>query len=455
MKPHAIVAVIGSLWLLHRRWQHSSSKAKQEQPSQPTALQHATSVIAHSGTNANLAQPPPPIPAAALTSGTISVQAVKPMLGAVLQWIFLILLGAAMSLTAVKGAWDVFAVLVAAAGVQLGGQLARGMSGSSRRSSSSPRVARGSSSASSQPRSAAASQEPSTAALSWPPVPPPSPDPRLQGVWVKDPSRSEPMDEAIAAMRLNGLVRSAVRLIRGLELDVRGGRFNMAIFSVIAWFKVRESYGLDGGVGQYNRRDLRRGKHSGSVAVQPDGSLLLSLTWGEPLPGSGTDHFAVVSAASSAAAAAGGAAAASGGGGGGGGGGEEWASGAARVVPPPSLPAAAAAAEGDLLVVTSTLQLLAGPASGRTITYRTVYVRVGGRGGGGGRQQQQNNNSQLQSQQATLTPPQQQQQGLIQRPQTPEQLPQPQQLMLLSQAQQDTRQQQNELGAGTGEDGSG
>jgi hypothetical protein len=49
------------------------------------------------------------------------------------------------------------------------------------------------------------------------------------------------MDEATAVMRLNGIVRTAVRLIRGLEIDLealKGGRFNMAIFSVIAFFKV-------------------------------------------------------------------------------------------------------------------------------------------------------------------------------------------------------------------------
>jgi hypothetical protein len=40
-------------------------------------------------------------------------------------------------------------------------------------------------------------------------------------------------------MNLNALVRTAVRLIKGIELDVTGGRFNMAVFSAIGWFKAR------------------------------------------------------------------------------------------------------------------------------------------------------------------------------------------------------------------------
>ena len=47
------------------------------------------------------------------------------------------------------------------------------------------------------------------------------------------------MDEACSVMRLNGLVRTAVRLIRGVELSgLEQRRFDMAVFSIIAWFKV-------------------------------------------------------------------------------------------------------------------------------------------------------------------------------------------------------------------------
>ena len=40
----------------------------------------------------------------------------------------------------------------------------------------------------------------------------------MNGAWAKDKGASDPMDEACQAMRLNGLVRSAVGLIKGVEI---------------------------------------------------------------------------------------------------------------------------------------------------------------------------------------------------------------------------------------------
>jgi hypothetical protein len=40
-------------------------------------------------------------------------------------------------------------------------------------------------------------------------------------------------------LRLNGIMRTAVRLIRGLNLELDGPRFSFGVFSVISWFKVR------------------------------------------------------------------------------------------------------------------------------------------------------------------------------------------------------------------------
>ncbi|GFR41900.1 hypothetical protein Agub_g2690 [Astrephomene gubernaculifera] len=206
---------------------------------------------------------------------------------------------------------------------------------------------------------------------------PPAPDARLTGVWVKDPSRSDPLDEAMDAMQLGGLTRTAVRLVRGLELDVRGGsRFELAVFSVVPWFKVRERYPLDGSEVQCGRRDLRRGKHSGSVAVQPDGSLLLSFTWGEPFAGSGYDHLAVVPAATLAAAAVAPAPADPTEAGASAGGDSSGAGAAAAAAEPGSGGASGGGGGGEVLVVTSVMKV-GGAAGGacRTVTYRTVYVR--------------------------------------------------------------------------------
>lgn len=63
----------------------------------------------------------------------------------------------------------------------------------------------------------------------------------------------------MAAMRLNRMVRTAVRLIKGLRVRQSAEDFEIAILSGILWFKVVERYPLNGGVRQFKRRDLRRG----------------------------------------------------------------------------------------------------------------------------------------------------------------------------------------------------
>lgn len=61
----------------------------------------------------------------------------------------------------------------------------------------------------------------------------------------QDGHRSESMDGACRLMHLNGIVRQAIRLIKGLEIHVLQGEalaapvFEMAVFSVLPWFKVR------------------------------------------------------------------------------------------------------------------------------------------------------------------------------------------------------------------------
>ncbi|KAG2486408.1 hypothetical protein HYH03_014984 [Edaphochlamys debaryana] len=358
MKPQAVAALAGAslLYLLKRRRQNRLQEDVAPLP--PLVLPQHGSPSGPAALGVPLGLPPSSLAASTASerASGVSSSSAKSVVGAVLQWVFLILLGAAIATTAAKGAWDVFGLLLAAALVQLGGQLAKWMAGAAGDRGSGSR--RGGSKTPRAPRASAADASSAAAAAAAVAVARPvvlRADPRLAGVWVKDGHRSETMEPALKLMHLNGIVRTAVKLIRGLEIDPRAlaaGRMDLAIFSVIAWFKVRESYPLDGTVGHFNRRDLRRGKHAASVAVQPDGSLLLTVSWGEPLSGSGNDHFVLVPG--------GGAAATSGGGGGGG-----------------ELTSAAAARDDDLLVVTSTLRLAG--ADGPTVSYRTVYHR-GGRG---------------------------------------------------------------------------
>jgi hypothetical protein len=117
---------------------------------------------------------------------------------------------------------------------------------------------------------------------------------------LQDRAASDSLDPAITAMRLNMLIRRAVTLVRGIEIKqvlglvhwstaARGWscssgpgavgfarwlpllrsmdwcavqddqEFEMAVFSVVPWFKVIERYPLSGEERQFKRRDLRRG----------------------------------------------------------------------------------------------------------------------------------------------------------------------------------------------------
>lgn len=96
--------------------------------------------------------------------------------------------------------------------------------------------------------------------------------------------------------------------------------------------------------------------------MRSDGALVLSMRWGEPIAGEGTDIFQILPAGAAAAAAAGGAGAGAGeqqGGGGGEGG-----------------PCSRAPHKDDVLLVTSTLRLGSGD-SVREIVYKTVHTRKG------------------------------------------------------------------------------
>ena len=55
---------------------------------------------------------------------------------------------------------------------------------------------------------------------------------------AKDKDASDSMDPAMDLMGLNGLIRKAINLVRGVEISITDDTFKMAITSVIPWFKV-------------------------------------------------------------------------------------------------------------------------------------------------------------------------------------------------------------------------
>ncbi|GMH39620.1 hypothetical protein BSKO_07518 [Bryopsis sp. KO-2023] len=116
----------------------------------------------------------------------------------------------------------------------------------------------------------------------------------LSGIWVKDNDASDSLEPVLMAMQLNPIVRAATRLVRGLELTQTENSFRVSVFSVIRWFKIHEEYPMSGIVKTFPRRDLRKGKHRGSIAWVGT-TLRLTVAWDDPLGGWGTDDFTLIS----------------------------------------------------------------------------------------------------------------------------------------------------------------
>lgn len=117
----------------------------------------------------------------------------------------------------------------------------------------------------------------------------------MTGTWVKDSKASDSMAEAIQLAQLNRLTRTAVKLIKGVQILQTDQDFEFAVFSVIGWFKVKETYPMNGSPHQEKRRDLRKGKHTGWIHCVEGGHVKLSLIWDEPYGGRGFDEFRLMS----------------------------------------------------------------------------------------------------------------------------------------------------------------
>jgi hypothetical protein len=147
---------------------------------------------------------------------------------------------------------------------------------------------------------------------------------------AQDRERSDSMAEACDAAQLNGLLRRAVNLMKGLEIALTPEGFSFAVLSVIPLLKIYERcdprpcascsctctqlavampvtmhrllhpdchrvcrYSFDGTITRFGRRDMRRGKAYGRVEPTPAGVMCVS-RWDEPLPGWGKELFRLV-----------------------------------------------------------------------------------------------------------------------------------------------------------------
>ena len=125
---------------------------------------------------------------------------------------------------------------------------------------------------------------------------------RLEGTFVRNNRKSDALDEICDLLRMNWLVRKAVLLVRGIEITTSPDEIKFDIFSVIPWFRVTETYPLNGDPRQHKRRDLRGGVNEGSVRlwrrVGGDGSgdlcVELRNRWNDPHAGEESAVYSLV-----------------------------------------------------------------------------------------------------------------------------------------------------------------
>ena len=105
----------------------------------------------------------------------------------------------------------------------------------------------------------------------------------FSGFWRKDSEASDSMNEAMDLIRLNWLIRAAVNVISGLELQLTADEFMFVVKSRLQ-LNVREVYPTNGEGIRHTRRDMRGGGAVGRCTVTPAGVSLV-LQWEDPLAG--------------------------------------------------------------------------------------------------------------------------------------------------------------------------
>ncbi|CAG9466531.1 unnamed protein product [Pedinophyceae sp. YPF-701] len=120
----------------------------------------------------------------------------------------------------------------------------------------------------------------------------PAPLPDFTGVWIKDNAASDNMDECFRVAQLNFIMRKAVVLLKGMEIRHTRDVFFVDVLSVFPWYKIKESFPFDGAVRLHARRDMRRGKTRGRVAVNGT-TVAITMEWDDPLAGTMRDAFSI------------------------------------------------------------------------------------------------------------------------------------------------------------------
>lgn len=114
----------------------------------------------------------------------------------------------------------------------------------------------------------------------------------LTGRWIKDKQASDSMDAVCDMMKLNSLLRAAINLIKGIDIEATPGvEFRFAVLSGVLWFKIRERYPLDGTEVQHRRRDFRGGGSMGKAMPCAGGGIIIHHRFGPVMAGTMEERF--------------------------------------------------------------------------------------------------------------------------------------------------------------------
>lgn len=107
----------------------------------------------------------------------------------------------------------------------------------------------------------------------------------LSGIWVKDLEKSElaNYEKCIDMWGLSGVQKQTAKLLEGLEVSHKGDKFDVHFLTIIPYFKVTETYTVNGKT-KNRRRDLRHGD-AVSVTKPIDGGVFIETSFGDSFPG--------------------------------------------------------------------------------------------------------------------------------------------------------------------------
>ncbi|KAL3137320.1 hypothetical protein ABBQ32_006860 [Trebouxia sp. C0010 RCD-2024] len=110
----------------------------------------------------------------------------------------------------------------------------------------------------------------------------------LMGTWIRDKHASDSYENAMTVMQINPLLKTAMRQLKGIKLEVKDEEVVLTLLSRFSWFRLQERYPWSGQAVQIRRRDFRRGKAQGNL-IQESDALWIEQQWDHPVAGHGSE----------------------------------------------------------------------------------------------------------------------------------------------------------------------